>query len=379
MNTTDYIPTVGIEEEYQLVDPHTGQLRPDCKEVMSHLGRSSADIQHELHLSQIEMASPVCKSMHEVERRVRVVRAHLSRAAHLADCRLVAAATNPLPVAFQDDVTPKPRYTQMTAQYQQIARNLRIFGCHVHVEIQDHEMGIEVMNRCRRWLPLLQAMSANSPFLEGVDTGYASFRRELWVQWPLAGPPRAFDDYADYDRLVQKLVQAEAISDETRIYWDIRLPKKTPTIEFRVFDVMTEAADAVAVVAIVRALVVQSMDDAHLGVRVDQIPNELLVMALWQAARFGVSDRLIQPDVGLKADATQSIERLAHYLEPALRKLGDETIVRDFFDRLETRGTGADYQRRYASTHGLDELVLHLADRTLDTEGPRELIRAESA
>lgn len=371
MKPVPHVPTVGVEEEYQLVDVTTGRLRPDCKQVMAKIGKQSgAEIQHELHLSQIEMASPVCSTLEEVDQRVRAVRKKLVAAAGTSGCLLVAAGTNPLPVVDHDDVTPKPRYTQMTAQFQQIARDMRIFGCHVHVEMPDRELGTEVLNRTRRWLPLLQAISTNSPFLEGEDTGYASYRRELWVQWPLAGPPRHFENHDHYQSIVSQLVKAQAIADETRIYWDIRLPVKTPTIEYRVFDVMTEASHTVAIVAIVRALVMQATLDAKQGVAVAPITRELLVMSLWQAARYGIAEYLILPDEGVKRTASESLDRLLDYIGDMLRVSGDEAAVLKFLDDLRAHGTGADRQRRFAREHGLEKLVQDLAERTYPADRP---------
>src|SRR6056297_2764347 len=251
------IPTVGVEEEYQLVDPTSGALMPNCKEVMQSLrtpkrgATPTAEIHHELHLNQIEMASEVCHSLDEVRSVLESTRSRLIRAAKESGCELASAGTNALAVPAEPSLTPKDRYRLMTNRYQMIARDLLIFGCHVHVHMPDRELGVRVMNRCRRWLPVLQAMTANSPFWDGVDTGYASYRRELWAQWPMAGPPPHFSDLTDYQACVDELTRCGAIKDESFLYWDIRLPMKVPTIEFHAADVMTRIEETVGYVGLV--------------------------------------------------------------------------------------------------------------------------------
>ncbi|MCC9658347.1 glutamate--cysteine ligase 2 [Rhodopirellula halodulae] len=346
------IPTVGVEEEYQLVDPKDGSLIPNCKQVMQTIRRSGgeekahSEIQHELHLNQIEMASEVCESLEQVRDTLNQTRLMLVDAARTNESELAAAGTNPLPVPEDDALTPKDRYQAMTDRYQQIARDLFIFGCHVHVAMDDQDLGIRVMNRCRRWLPILQAITANSPFWNGVDTGYASYRRELWAQWPMAGPPAHFDSLSDYQDCVDQLIRSGAIKDESFLYWDIRLPTRVPTIEFRAADVMTKVEETVGYVGLIRAIVMHAMDAERQAIDFQPIRPSVLSYAIWHSARYGMTEDLVDAESCEKVPAGELLDRTMDVLAPALKATGEAGPVEHFANRLLSDGTGADRQRR---------------------------------
>jgi carboxylate-amine ligase len=368
MSTCYRIPAVGVEEEYQLVAPETGELSPVGRAVLLHAsGTTDSSIQHELHLEQIEMASPILYSSEEVRKCLRDTRAALMEAARASSTVLVAAGTNPMALPTHVITTPNPRYTRMERQYQALARELVIFGCHVHVDMPDRAMGIQVQNYLRVWLPLLQAMSANSPFWHGEDTGYDSFRREVWVQWPMSGVPHFFKDLQDFNDCVQCLIQTGAIDDETKIYWDARLPVKTPTLEFRVFDVQTEIEDCVALVAISRALTMQCEYLIAAGDPVPQVRHEVLRSAIWRAARYGLRSQLVDPCRSTLDKAFNQVETLIDFISEPLRVLGDLDLVHDYVARLRQTGTPAERQRAALRDSGghLKDVVCHLADRTL--------------
>ena len=345
------LPAVGVEEEYQLVDRVSGKLIPDCKKVMRNLRKlpqaasSHAEIQHELHLNQIEMASEVCQTLDEVRRSLIRTRRLLIESSDRSGVALAAAGTNPLAVPAEPALTPKDRYRAMTERFQQIARDLFIFGCHVHVTMEDRELGVEVMNGVHRWLPMLQALSANSPFWDGHDTGYASYRRELWVQWPMAGPPPHFEGLADYERCIEDLVRTTAIQDESFIYWDVRLPTRVPTIEFRGADVMTSIDDVVGYVGLIRAIVMQTKADVLSGRSSRRVRPTLLSFALWQAARYGVGDMLVDPLSCEKLPASDYAGRMLETVAPSLDLCGDRELVEAFVQRVVESGNGADRQR----------------------------------
>ncbi|QDV86325.1 carboxylate-amine ligase [Planctomycetes bacterium TBK1r] len=356
------IPSIGVEEEYQLVDPTSGRLLPNCKRVIEQIGKqTTAEIQHELHLTQIEMASKVCKTLDEVRRSVSIVRGDLIVAAGNTGSALVAAGTNPLPVPASDSFTPKRRYQVMSQRFQQIARDMLIFGCHVHVSMEDRSMGVQVMNQCRRWLPILQALSANSPYWDGEDTGYASYRRELWAQWPMAGPPPHLDDLADHEACVDELVRAGAIKDESFIYWDIRLPTKVPTIEFRGADVMLAVEETVGYAGLIRAIVMQAMQDIHSNRINRPIRPSLLSYAMWHAARYGISKDLVDPLTCEKLAAKEAVFRLLDEVRPSLERAGDEQCVNGYVQRLFDVGIGADRQRAAVGPDGDVAQAVHYA------------------
>jgi carboxylate-amine ligase len=359
------VPSIGVEEEYQLIDPATGQLVPNCKDVMRQLsGDVRADIQHELHLTQIEMASTVCHTLDEVRSSIQKVRGQLIKAAERTGAALVAAGTNPLPLPESESFTPKQRYRTMYERFQQIARDLLIFGCHVHIAMEDRTLGVQVMNQTRRWLPALQAISANSPFWNGEDTGYASYRRELWAQWPMAGPPPHFDSLDDYASCVDDLTRCGAIQDESFIYWDIRLPTKVPTIEFRCGDVMLSLDETVGYTGLVRGLVMQATKDVVAKRFNKPIRANVLSHATWQAARYGVNAELVDPLHCERCSATELVSRLLDHIHPSLKESGDLTCVEEYVNRVLTRGTGADRLRGAYHNGNLVDVVQYAIEET---------------
>lgn len=366
MKASDKPLSIGVEEEYQIVDARSGRLRPDCAAVMQALepGSDGSEIQHELHLTQIEMASPVCSDLEHVRRVLASVRGRLIAASRKVGADLVAAGTHPMPSSHEDDVTPKERYRTMAHQYQQIARDLLIFGCHVHVDMPDRKLGVQVMNRVTRWLPALQALTANSPFWEGEDTGYASYRRELWAQWPMAGPPLFFEDENDLRDCVDRLVTAGAISDATRIYWDVRLPEKTPTIEFRVMDVLTRIDETVAICGLIRALVMRAQRDVVAGEPLEKLRPEVVRVAMWQAARFGLTERLMDAAACRQVTAREHIQELLDYVRDPLQIAGDYVRVHATITRMVDLGGGASRQRNFARESTPKNLIHRLAEET---------------
>lgn len=346
------VPQLGVEEEYQLVDPSTGRLVPACHEVMAEIrGRSGkqdveSEIVHELHLNQIEMASPVCDTLDDARRNITDTRRVIAAAADQTGVRMMSAATNPLPLPEEDDITKKNRYVAMTERYQQLATDLYIFGCHVHVSMPDRDLGVAVINRCRQWLPLLQTFTANSPYWDGRDTGYDSYRRELWMQWPMAGAPPAFEDAAAYDRCVNQLVDATAINDASNVYWDIRLPDKVPTIEFRAADAMCTIDETIGYTGLVRAMVMAAVEDQRRGVKMPEPNDHVIRYAIWFAARYGVEDRTIDPVAGRPTKLQSRVDELWQWIHPSLDISGDTEIVRQFIDSVLRYGNGAKRQRQ---------------------------------
>ncbi|TWU02998.1 carboxylate-amine ligase [Stieleria varia] len=349
------IPTIGVEEEYQLVCPQTGALKSECQHVMDNLqGPIKADIQNELFLNTIEMASPVCQTLDDVRTSLNETRAAIIRSAEGLGFALASAATNPLILPDDSQTTPKDRYHALMERFQQIARDMFIFGCHVHVAMPEKEMGVAVMNRSRRWLPFLLALTTNSPFWNGHDTGYASFRREMWTQWPMAGPPPHFESVQDYQSCVSELVRCGAIKDESFIYWDIRLPTKVPTIEFRGADVLSRVEETVAYAGLVRAVVMKCEDDEIQGLPVPPVRHSVLTYAMWHAARFGMHRSYVDPATNARVDFPSVAESVLQELGPVLDRAGDRDCVERFIRECVEQGTGADRQRKSAGGDAMD-------------------------
>ena len=362
--------TLGVEEEYQIIDPHTRRLRPRVAQVLPQaedvLGENA---QPEFHASQIEMATPVCATLAEVRAQVVRARRALLDAAAQDGHRIGAAGTHPFSGSAEQPVTPKERYESMAEEYGQLAKELVIFGCHVHVGLPDPEAGVAVMNRARQWLAPLVALCANSPFWEGVDTGYASYRTELWVRWPLAGPPLPFASREEHDALVQALVATGSISDASKIYWDIRLPEKTPTVEFRVADVCLRVDEAVLLAGLVRALARMCYDQRD-G-QFEPARPELLRAAHWRAARYGLEGELIDIEAGRSVPAANLVQSLLTFVRPALEEAGDWDEVSALTAEVLRGGNGAMRQRAvFAETNRMEAVVDYILGETAQgTEG----------
>ena len=213
----------------------------------------------------VETNTPVCSSLAEVRDALRSTRRALIGAAEREGLRIAAAGTHPFSHWRDQAVTPKTRYHNLAEDYRQVFREEVVFGCHVHVGIEDREAAIQTMNRVRPWLPVLLALSGSSPFWLGADTGYASYRTEVWNRWPMAGMPQPFASRAEYDRLVETLEATGSIREPTKLYWDVRPSSQFETLEFRVADVLPRVEEAVMVAGLVRALAHTCHDAAVRG------------------------------------------------------------------------------------------------------------------
>jgi carboxylate-amine ligase len=351
--------TLGVEEEYQIINPETRALRSRAQRVLKAAQQTLGDeVQPELHQSQIETATPICQTLSEVRAELARLRGEIIAAAQAGGDTIAAAGTHPFSHWEEQRITPKPRYQGLVHDFQQLAREQVIFGCHVHVGLADPEDGVAVINRARVWLAPILALAANSPFWQGDDTGYASFRTELWGRWPMAGPPQLFADRAEYDRLIGALVATGSIEDVTKVYWDIRLPEKVPTVEFRIADVCQTIDEAVMVAGLARALARTCREQARRNEPFPAARPELLRAAHWRAARFGLDADLIDPYGERAVPAADLVEALLAFVRPSLEEFDDwdevSALVRDTLGR----GNGATRQRRAFERAGRMEDVV---------------------
>lgn len=338
--------TMGIEEEYQIVGVETRELRPRSQRILPEAEQElGAEVQPELYLSQIETASAVCASLTEVRAALQRGRRTLITAAIRDGNRIAAGGTHPFSHWDDQVLTPKARYRGIARDYQQLARELVIFGCHVHVGLDEQEAAVQVLNRSRIWLAPLLALAANSPFWLGEDSGYASFRTELWSRFPQSGPPQVFARRAEYDALIQALVATGSIEDATKIYWDVRIPDRVPTVEFRVTDVCLTIDEAVMVAGLVRALVRTCYDLAARDEPFTAARPELLRAAHWRAARFGLDGELVDVVNQRSVPAAELVQSLLHFVRPALEQSGDWDEVQALVQMTLERGNGAQRQR----------------------------------
>ena len=339
--------TIGVEEEYQVIDRESGDLVPRARELVPIAReRLGERVTAELNRCQIEVSTPICHDLAEVRSSLTGLRATVDEAAAEIGCGILAAGTHPWS-SWQDQevADDRPRYREMADRYQRLARRQVICGCHVHVGVDDADLVVAAMSRARPWLPLLLALSANSPFWEGEDTGYDSYRHEVWQSWPTAGLPPDLVDRADYDRVVQQLCDADAIDDATHLYWYLRPSDRYPTLEVRAMDVCLTVDDAVAVAGLSRALVRACLREFREGEPQSEATTELLDAALWRAARYGLSEQLVSPCSLEPVPAAEAIAELLAKVGPDLDDLGDRDEVTGLVERILEEGNGASRQR----------------------------------
>jgi len=357
INREDF--TIGVEEEYQIINPATRELQQRAARILPAAEAAVGDqVTPELYLSQIEIGTPVCKSLIDLRRELLRLRREVITAARQQGNSIGAAGTHPFSHWKEQTLTPKARYVGIEQEYQQLAREQLIFGCHVHVGIRDRETAIQVMNRARPWLAVMLALSANSPFWMGVDTGYSSFRTQIWRRWPMAGTPQVFASRAEYDELVASLVATGSIEDGTKIYWDARPSARFETIEFRITDVCLTVDEAVMAAGLARALARTCEMEAKTDVPMPTVRPELLRAAKWRAARYGLDADLIDTLDACAIPARELIEKFLDHLRPALEESAGweevSTLVRETIER----GTGASRQRAaYQSTGSFEGVV----------------------
>ena len=357
------VRTFGIEEEFLLVDPDSGHVVERAAAVLREVPAGQDLVDHELLEHLLETRTEPCTEMAEARTQLVVARRLLGEAARKVGVAAVATGTAPFAV---DDVqvSPKDRYRDMVNEFGAIGRTAGTCGMHVHVGISSREEGIGIIDRLRPWLPVVLALSTNSPFAAGRDSGYASWRAQVWSRWPTGGATELFGDPATYDALVEALMATGAAMDPGMIYFEARLAEAWPTVEIRVADVCTDPDDAVLVAATVRAITTIAAQDWESGAPPPAWRSELLRAAAWRAGRYGLAGTLVHPVEGHLAPAREVLAALLDRMRPALEQTGDLDLVTSGYERL-LGATGAVRQRAaYERTGTVQGVVADLVDRT---------------
>lgn len=358
--------TIGVEEEYQVINPQTGELSADVNRILPGAQELLGDaVQYELILSQIEGVTPICQTLADVKRELIRMRNGITFAAEQAGTQIAAAGLHPFSLWQDQRITPKQRYQALVDTYKQLIREQTIFGCHVHIAVPDRESAIYIFNQARLWLAPLLALSASSPFWERLETGYDSYRTGLWWTVPLSGPPPYFASRRDYDKMMALLVETRSLEDATSIYWDLRLSERYPTIEFRVMDVCMTVDESVTIAGLIRALVHQAYELYLEQAAVLPISSEFLRVAHWRAARFGLDGDLLDLTTNHLLPAHELIHKLLAFVRPALKAEGDWQRVSQGIERILQTGNGAARQRAiYQQTHNFQEVVDFMVAQT---------------
>jgi glutamate---cysteine ligase / carboxylate-amine ligase len=360
--------TLGVEEEYQLLDPESFDLVQHIETMLDAVTghELEARINAELMQSVLEITTPVCRNAGDVMRWLTTLRGYVTEIAHERDTRVGSAGTHPFSLFERQRITAKDRYHALIDQMQYVARRELIFGMHVHVAIDDPEKAIQVVNGLLPQLAPLLALSASSPFWRGEPTGLASSRQMVFSAFPRSGPPPRFRDYADYASVVGQLERTGCIADYTHIWWDIRLHPRLGTVEVRICDAVTRVEDAVAIAAYCQALVKQLCEQYEAGEEIPSYHRILTSENKWLAARYGLEAPVMDLATGSRnrVPVARLVRRTLDELRPHAVELGSERELEGIADILG-RGSSADRQLRiYNSNRNIVEVARAIADAT---------------
>ncbi|MFG2608473.1 glutamate--cysteine ligase [Streptomyces sp. NPDC048514] len=349
-------PTVGVEEEFVLADRYSRAAVYRSPSVVyaarAHLGAPHAT--PELSRSQVETVSAVCRTAGELQSEIRRLRGGAAAAAAEYDCLLVPSGTAVLGRSGPPPLLDQARYRDLQRRFGPVTHDQGVNSCHVHVGVAEREEAVLAVNHVRGWMPLLLALTANSPYSDGADTGYASWRSMVWSRWPSAGPPPYLRGAAHHDRVVDQLVATGAAMDPAMVYWHVRPSPHLPTIEVRVADVLPDSASTAAYALLVRALVGHAVEVVRAGERAPEVSDLLLRAACWRAARYGATGTL--PAAHTLECAPTAVGRLIEELwkrvEPHLSRYGDDSRVGDWLSDAHLAGVaGHARQRRVAERY----------------------------
>lgn len=358
---------IGIEEEYQIVDPHTRELRSYITQMIEENTRTlmEIDIKPELHQSIVEVGTKVCQTPAEARADLVRLRRGVMELASRSGLKIVAAGTHPFSNWMQQEITPFDRYAGVKQDMQILAQQLLIFGTHVHIGIEDRELMIDVMNVARYLMPHILCLSTSSPFWVGQNTGLMSYRSVIFRNFPRTGTAPRFNAYAEFQRYVETLVKTHSIPDGTKIWWDLRPNHKYPTLEMRVCDVCTRVDEAICVAAIFQAICYKcwKLRTSNLTFRV--YPSSLIEENKWRAMRYGLDGKLIdfgkQEELPARELVTEMIE---WFIGDVVDELGSRREV-EYAYRIMREGTSAHRQlATYKQTGDLKAVVDQLIRET---------------
>jgi carboxylate-amine ligase len=363
------VRTVGIEEEFLLVDPETGRLVERAEAVLRIVRKGETSeaeldvVDRELLRHMLEIRTHPSTDLADLGRQIVATRRTLGTAASETGAALVASGTSPL--AHDDvEIAPKARYRDMVAEFGAIGRTAGTCGMHVHVGIESREEGVGVIDRLRPWLPVVLALSVNSPFFADADTGHASWRSQVWTRWPTGGATEIFGSEQAYDALGRDLVATGAARDPGMLYYGARLSADHPTVEVRIADVCTDPDSALIIAAVVRGLVQMAAAEWAADQPPPQWRTEVLRAASWRASRYGLAGTLVSPEARELRPAREVLASVVERTRDVLEAGADLDRVVDGFERLLS-ATGAVRQRAaYERTGSLEGVVADLVRRT---------------
>ncbi len=373
--------TLGIEEEYQTVDPQTRDLRSHIHAEIIEKGKLLLQerVKAEMHQSVVEVGTSVCANIKEAKEELKKLRRDMIRLSRENGLRLASAATHPFADWRVQEVTPDERYKNIVQDLQLVARANLIFGLHVHVGIEDRETAIQLMNHARYFVPHLLALSSNSPFWLGMDTGLKSYRCKVFDKFPRTNMPDYFPSWGEYDNYVKLLIKTKCIDNAKKIWWDIRPHPFFNTLEFRVCDIPMRVDETIALAALIQATVAKlyKLYAANQGFRLYR--RSLLMENKWRAARYGLDGKLIDFGKQTEVPERELIEEYLGFVDDVLDELDSRKEV-EYIREIMKMGTGADRQLRvYRETGDMKAVMDHIIEETAVGVGEEKAERLPTA
>lgn len=352
--------TMGVEEEYQIIDPETRELKSYITQFMEV--KSGAveikkgelkvgAIKPELHASMVELGTPICRTASELMEALAAQRAAINAMAAERNLQIAAASSHPFSHWLGQEITPFDRYEKTVEDMQMVAQRMLIFGMHVHIGVEDRDFAIDCMNTVRYMLPHILAITTSSPFWAGRNTGFKSYRSVVFEDMPRTGIPETFQSWAAFDRFIQTLINAGSIMDGSKVWWDVRPHYAFPTLEFRAPDICTRLDEAVAVAALLQAIVAWQWDLRRQNLTFRTYRRDLIEENKWRALRYGLDGKMIDFGKEEEVPVRQLVRELLLLVDEQVEELGSREQVEVIYRILE-KGTSADRQLRVYQQHG---------------------------
>jgi carboxylate-amine ligase len=358
--------TLGIEEEFQTVDPVTRDLRSHIHaEIISKSKKQLQErVKPEMHQSVVEVGTGICRNIKEAKAEVFELRRHIVNLAYENGLRLAAAGTHPFAAWHRQDIFPDKRYETIVEDMQQVARANLIFGLHVHIGIEDKEATIHLMNAARYFLPHILALSVNSPFWMGRNTGLHSYRCKVFDKFPRTNIPDYFQSYSEYENFVNLLIKTNCIDNAKKIWWDMRPHPFFGTLEFRICDIPMRAEETIALAALMQAVIVKlyRLYSANMGFRLYR--RALIMENKWRASRYGITGKLIDFGRQMEFPAPDLIRELLQFVDDVVDELDSREEI-NYVHKILEMGTGAERQLKiYEQTNDFNAVVDYIIEET---------------